>query len=426
MALTNEVLKAMFWHKLKTSVAIAAALVGLLLAGGGLAIHLRADAGAKAPPVAADEKARTSKRETAVAPQDAGPGLRAVAVSQPVRRHVAPYQEFTGTLVARQTVEVRARVSGGLENVTFKPGSEVQKGDLLFEIDPTVYRLAFDKARAELAAAEARRKHGESEVKRARQLMNNNAIGQEDFDKIVADAATTEAAAKSAQVDVDRARLNLDATKVTAPIAGQIGRPQVDLGNLVHGEGEHPTLLATITALNPIRLSFEIDQNSFLRYRRLLRQGEVIGSGSSLTINVSSGEEHVSREGRLEDVDVQVSPRGTVGVRGVFPNADKVLLPGMFVGVRMPFGKARPVLQVPTDALLEKDDHAYVLVVNDRDVLEKRTVKKGQGDEDLTVIEEGLGAGDWVVVEGLSGLRAGDQVIPRRTPIKQDPPSTKK
>jgi RND family efflux transporter MFP subunit len=316
-----------------------------------------------------------------------------------------------------QVVEVKARVSGELLKLHFKAGAAVKKGDLLFEIDGRPMQADLDRAQASLRLAEVKKKLADADLKRAQRLVaaGGGVISKEDIDKAAADAAVAEAASHVAQADVERAKLMLDFTKVTAPISGRIGEPQVTPGNQVAGTPGRATVLATIKTLDPIGVAFDVDERSFLRYQRLVREHKVKGEGSALFVRLA-GEEGPPHEGKLKGFSDHVNPTtGTVQVRGFLPNPDQGLLPGMFVRVRMPFGKPRAVLEVPEDAIFPAQDKPYALVVNGRHDLEKRELVIGPtAEHDMRVIEKGLSPEDWVVVSNGARLRAGDHVKPER------------
>ena len=183
-------------------------------------------------------------------------------------------------------------------------------------------------------------------------------------------------------------------------------------------------LLTTVASLDPIGMTFNMSENSFLDYQRLLRDKQVKGAGSPLRMQLASEKNGFSHEGTLESFDDRVNPQtGTVRVRGSFPNPGRLLLPGMFVRVRMTFGPSRAVLEIPDAAILSDQGMKYVLVVNDRNVAERRAVTLGQFDKDMRIIEKGLSAEDWVVIAGLVGVQPGDTVEPRRKapPAHSDP-----
>jgi RND family efflux transporter MFP subunit len=416
IALTEEVLRAMFLHKLKTGTVLLMASIGILLAAGGLAVGLHADAGPDGNPPnpgkASDAQAAGGEEQARDKPVAKIP--HPVTVSRPVRREAAPYQDFPGRLEADRAAEVRPAVSGFMQNVCFKAGAEVQKGDVLFELDSRVAQLALDKAEAQLALAVAKKKQSDADVDRVRKLKAGNSASIEDFDNAMERAATAGAALKTASIEVDRAKLELDATKVRAPMSGRVGRSLVEPGTLVFRGQDQATLLTTVTSLDPISLSFNMDERSFLDYQRLLREKQVKGVGSSLRMGLA-GENGFPREGTLEGFEDRFSPQsGTLRVRGSFPNPDRSLLPGMYTRVRMTLGPPRAVLEIPAGAILSDQGMKYVLVVNDRNVAERREVTLGPAEKDMRIIEKGLRAEDRVIIGGLRGVNPGDPVEPRK------------
>jgi multidrug efflux system membrane fusion protein len=415
-ALTEEVLRAMFLHKLKTGIVILIALVGLLLAGGGLAVGPRANDGPEAePPKTGD----IPKAQAAAGAKDAE-APRTVSVSRPVRREAAPYQVYTGRLEARRSVEVRPEVSGIVLKVCFKAGDEVKQGDMLFELDSRAAQLNVDKTKAQLALVEAKKKQSDIERKNANKLREQNVISSDEFDIKSSQVAAAEAAVKLAQIELDRARLELEATKVRAPMSGRVGRSLVEEGTRVFHGQDRATLLTTVTSLDPIGLTFNMDERSYLRYQRLLRENKVKGAGSSLRIQLSDAKDF-PHEGALESFEDQFNPNnGTMRIRGSIPNPGRLLLPGMSVLVRMTVGPPRAVLEVPDEAILSDQGKSYVLVVNDGNVVQRREVSVGQADNGMRIIEKGLRAEDWVVITGLTDIHPGDSVKPRRQAMPVD------
>jgi RND family efflux transporter MFP subunit len=311
-------------------------------------------------------------------------------------------------------VEVRPAVSGFILKVYFQAGDTVKQGDLLFELDSRQARLAVDKAQAGLVMAQAKKKRADADLKRVNRLQVARTASPEEVDKITEEAAIAEAAVKTAEVEVTRARLELDSTRVTAPMSGIIGRPLVEPGTLVFRGQDRATLLTTVTSLDPIRLSFDMDERSFLHYRRLLRDAKVKGVGSALRMGLA-GEDGLPHEGTLTGFDNHVSPQtGTVSVRGSFPNRDHLLLPGMYARVRMTLGPPRAVLEIPEEAILTDQGKKYVLIVGKDNTAERRTITLGPVDDGMRIVEKGLAAEDWVVVGGLAGVRPGDSIEPRK------------
>jgi RND family efflux transporter MFP subunit len=331
-----------------------------------------------------------------------------VRVSLPVARQVADVADFTGRADAAARVELRARVSGYLVKVLFKDGADVKEGDVLFDIDPRPYQAELDKAEARLTLSVSRLKRAEADLKRAKALLANRAISQEEFDRFAADRDEAEAAVGGARADREAARLTLGFTKVTAPIAGRIGRRLLDAGNVVKADD---TALATLVTQDPLYACFDIDEATLVRVRKAVQEGKL--KGAVLVTVGLAGEEGFPHQGLVDFVDNHVDPAtGTVHARVVLPNADGLLSPGMFARVRLPVGGPYPSLLVPQAAVASDQGRKYVYVVNGQDVVESRTVTLGPREGELVAVKEGLKAGDRVVVGGLHGLRPGMAVRP--------------
>jgi RND family efflux transporter MFP subunit len=422
-ALTEEVLRAMFLHKLKTGIVILIAFVGIFLASGGLARGLRANAGPGAePPTTGDvSKAQAADRVEQTGDKTAAEAPRAVTVTCPVRREAAPYEDYAGRLEALRTVEVRPAVGGFVERVCFKAGAEVKKGDVLFFLDSRVFQLALEKAKADLSGVAAKKTKSDADLRRAQSLGNN--ITREEVDKLTEFAAMAEAALKTARVEVERAVIDLKSTEITAPMSGRVGRPLVEPGTLVFRGQDRATVLTTVTSFDPIGLIFDMDERSFSRYQRLVRENKIQGVGRSLRMQLTD-EKGFPHEGTLESFEDRVSPQtGTMRVRGSFPNPGQLLLPGMFARVRITFGKPRTVLEVPEEAILSDQGKKYVLVVGEGNFVQRREVTPGQADNGMRIIEKGLRADDWVVITDLADIHPGDSVEPRKKamPKRSDP-----
>jgi RND family efflux transporter MFP subunit len=424
-ALTEEVLRAMFLNKLKTGMVVLIAFLGILLAGGGLIGSWRATAGpepqAEPPGIAEAPKAPpATKQDTAKDKPAAGAGL-AVTYIRPKRIQFTPSAEFTGLLDARRSVEVRPAVGGFVQKVNFKAGDDVKKGDVLFELDPKAFQLALEKAEIELEAAVAKKKVSDAALERTRQRLAAQRATAEEFDKATEGVTTAEAAVKAARLEVARCRLEFEATKVTAPMAGQVGRPLVDPGTLVFRGQDRATLLTTVTSRDPIGLTFAMDQTSFLNYQRLLREHKVEGPGGRLHMAVGD-DEGFPREGTIESFEDRVNPaEGTVHVRGSFPNPDRLLLPGMFARARVTLGAPRQGLEIPGGAIYVEQGKQYVIVINDRNVTELRTVTVGREENGMRLIEKGLGEKDRVVIGVVRGGPAGVLVDPQEKKAEPKP-----
>lgn len=341
---------------------------------------------------------------------------QSVTVSYPLVREVTEYADFTGRTAAVDSVELRARVWGYLDKVNFKEGALVEKGDVLFEIDPLIYKAALKQAEGNLAALQARVARLESDFARAQQLVSTKAISHEDYDKIVGDRGEALASRAALQAALERAKIDLGYTKVLAPISGRVSRYVVTVGNIVQsGDQGGGTLLTTIVSVDPMYAYFDVDEHTALRVRKLVREGKSDSpreGGFPVSLGLAN-EEGYPHEGTINFVDNQVSPRtGTIRLRGVFPNKDQVLLPGLFARVRTPVGRPHQALLVSERALDTDQGQKVVYVVNEQKVVVTRPVRLGSMHDGLRAIDEGLTSGDRIVVTGLQQVRPGTTVEP--------------
>jgi RND family efflux transporter MFP subunit len=360
-----------------------------------------------------------------------------VTVSYPLERDVTDYSDFTGRTAAVETVRVRARVWGYLQKINFRDGAEVTKDDVLFEIDARAYQADFDRAAANLAQSQAHRDRMQSDYERARRLLAQHAIGQEEYDKIVGDRSESEAAVRLADAGLAAARLNLDFTKVRAPVSGRISRTLVTQGNLVQSGETGGTTLTNIVSVDPMYVYFDVDDLTFLQVNRLIHQGTLPTSGDTrppLLLGLAT-EQGYPRQGVIDFVDNQVDPgTGTLKMRGLFRNPDRVLTPGLFARVRVPLGGSRRALLVTDRAIDTDQGQKVVYVANADDVIEKRDVRLGRLHDGLREIEAGLQPGERVVVDGIQRVRGGIKVdaklvdlpvSPGARPVVTTPPPVK-
>ncbi len=283
----------------------------------------------------------------------------------------------------------------------------VKKGDPLFHIDPRPFQAALDQAKGQVAQLEARLARAEADVARDERLLPKGAASQKDLDTAIADRGEARAGLQSARAAVDQAALNLEFTRVTAPIGGRISRYLITEGNLVT---MNTTLLTTIVSIDPMYAYFEVDERTVLRVRELIRAGKA-QSASDVTIPVLLGlanEAGYPHRGTINFVDNQVNPQtGTLRVRGVFPNQDESLSPGLFARVWVPVGEPRPALLV-TDRAIDTDQGQKILyVVNGKSEVVSRPIRVGALHDGLRVIEDGLKPGEGVIVNGLQQVRPG-------------------
>jgi RND family efflux transporter MFP subunit len=340
-----------------------------------------------------------------------------VAVAQPVTEEVTDYMEFTGTTRALDSVDLRARVSGYLQSIEFEDGAYVEKGQLLFVIEPEWYEVALASEKAKLRKAQAALKLAEAEVERTRPLVKRGALAGAELDVKVADRDSASAEVATAEAAVDQAELNLRYTRITAPISGRIGRHMVDVGNLVQMQ---TTMLTTIESIEPIHVYFNVSESEVLQFVEHGASSEAKSDQAPLFVGFSEAG-GFPFEGRLDYTELGVDPEtGTQQRRGVFPNKDRSLLPGLFVRVRIPLGKPAPQLLVNERAIGADQRGQYVLVVNDKNLVERRPIVLGSAHNGNRVVKKGLSAGEWIVVNGLQRARPGAPVNPQKTQLKAE------
>ncbi|MGB7931928.1 MAG: efflux RND transporter periplasmic adaptor subunit [Gammaproteobacteria bacterium] len=334
-----------------------------------------------------------------------------VKVARPVVRPVTDYLELTGSASAVASVNLVARVPGYLQSVNFRDGSIVNQGDLLFVIEPETYEADVKLAKATLAQQQAQLTRNSAEYDRQLRLVKQSASSQANLEKWLADRNSAAAAVDQARANLDIAKINLGYTKVTAPFTGRIGRHLVDTGNLVGTPS--PTTLATIEQIEPIDVYFNVDEPDVLRIHAMIRRRGP-GPADLGRVPVYAGlqtEKGYPHEGRLDFIDTGLDPStGTLQVRAVFPNSDHMLLPGVFVRVRVPVEQNKQALLVSNRALGVDQTGSYLLVVNADDVVEQRVVETGALVDGLRVISKGLTKSDRVVVEGLQRATPGTKV----------------
>jgi len=355
-----------------------------------------------------------------------------VTVSHPIQRPVTRFLEYTGTTEPFLSIDLRARVAGFLEQVNFKPGAAVSKGDLLFVIDRRTYQAAVNRAQSQVLADEAAYKAAESDAMIAEQLATQHAGSEIDRINKVGRRDTAKAASAASQAALESARLDLEFCEVHAPIDGRITKNLLDVGNFV-GAASPPTLLATLVSARPLYVSVDAMESDVLLVRRArlantphAEPGQ-IAPGEWRPVDLAtadSGEFNV--HGRVDYVDPALNPQtGTLRVRCRFENENEVLLPGLFVRLHILL-ESSDALLAPDIALLSDQSGRYALVVDDKDVVEVRHVKIGALDGTMRVVLAGLSVSDRVVVNGLQRARPGAKVhaILKEVPAS-DPPAPK-
>jgi RND family efflux transporter MFP subunit len=345
------------------------------------------------------------------------PAPLAVTVSHPVERDVTDYADFTARTEAVDSVQVRAHVWGYLDKVNFKEGALVEKGDVLFELDPRPYQALLNQAKAKVAQDEAQLTYDEAEYQRNVNLVRTGAVSRSDLDKSAAARGVDRANIDADKAAVVSRQLDLDYTKVVAPVSGRVSRYVVTVGNLIQsGDQGGGTLLTTIVSVDPMYAYFDVDEYTVLRVRRLIREGKARSARDSeipVWLCLASDEDFPYK-GTINFVDNQVNPKtGTLRLRGVFPNKDGVLSPGYFARVRVPIGFAHPALLVCDRAIDSDQGQKIVYVVNDKNEVVSRPVRLGALHDGLREITDGLKRGERVIVNGLQQVRPGITVAPK-------------
>lgn len=364
-------------------------------------------------------------REPAAPP----PPMSSVTVSLPVQREVTGLDSFTGRFEAADTVEVRARVGGYVEKIAFRDGAVVQKGDLLFIIDPRPYQAAVAQAEGRLAEAKSQQQRADVEMTRADKLVSTGAIATTVHDQRLQEQQAALAAVKTAAASLARAKLDLEFTEVRAPMSGRISRKLVSQGNLITGGDAGATLLTIIVSVDPIDVYFDIDEASYLRYGRLAADGKRPSAdnlGSEVLIALP-GETTPSRKGTLEFIDNRLDrSTGTLRGRARVANADHALNPGQFGRVQV-VGEPQHKALLVQDAAITTDATRRVLnVVDSNNVVVVRPVQLGQQFGKLREITNGIQAGDRVIVSGLQRVAAGEKVTVQLLPMEASGPGAPK
>lgn len=354
------------------------------------------------------------------------PPVPKVDVAVPVQKSVTRYLEATGNTAPINTVDLVARVQGVLQEINYKDGTLVKAGTPLFVIEPETYQLKLQQAQAAEAGAQASLKQAEADFKRQSDLLGKQFVSQATFDQSSSNRDNAQANAQQAEVNTKIAAVNFGYTKVTAPFDGIVSAHLVSVGELVGVAS--PTQLATIVQLDPIYVNFNVSEQDVLRIRAFalkkgLTRSDLENTPIEVGLQTETGYPHA---GKLDYAAPTVnSSTGTLGVRGKLPNADRVLLPGLFVRVRVPLDEMPGSLLVPDVALGSDQGGRYLLVVNKDNVVEQRKVGVGPVDGELRVIENGLAPEDRVVVAGLLRAIPGQKVDPNLLKVAQSDAATK-
>lgn len=348
-----------------------------------------------------------------------------VDVAMPVQRPVTRYVEATGNTAPIKSVDLVARVQGFLQSQDYQDGTFVKQGTQLFTIEPETYKLKLDQAQAAEAGAQASLKQAEADFRRQSELVQRQAVSQATLDTSTSTRDNAQANLQQAQANTRIAEVNYGYTKVSAPFDGIVSAHMVSIGELVGVSS--PTQLATIVAMDPIYVNFTVNEQDVLRIRaEAARRGLTAADLKQFPIEIGlQTETGYPHEGHLDYVAPTLnSSTGTLAVRGLVPNDKRVLLPGYFVRVRVPFTQEKDALLVPDTALGSDQGGRYLLVVGADNIVEQRKVQIGPVDNGLRVIEGGLKPDDRVVIAGLLRVIPGQKIDPQVT--KMDQPQASK
>lgn len=354
--------------------------------------------------------------------QQPAPAAIPVSVAKPLAKRITRWDEYSGRFAAVNTVEVRARVSGFIDKISFHDGQLVKEGDLLFTLDQRPFRLAVDSAKAEVARTKATVDFASTDLQRAEPLVRSGAISDQVFDQRRSSLSQNQAQLQAAQVAVRNAELNLEWSEVRAPISGRISNRKVDVGNLVAGgEAASTTLLSTIVSQDPIYFQFDISETDALRYLRLGGGGAKAARDAKNPVRIKlADEDKFTHEGTMDFLDNQLSTRsGTLRGRAILPNPDDLFQPGLFARLQL-WGGEYDALLIPDDAVVSDQASKIVFVVGPDNLVKQVPVKLGAIDNGLRVVEKGLSPDDLVIVNGIAnpGVRAGVKVAPKQTQIQ--------
>ncbi len=363
---------------------------------------------------AADNKAAANGAK----PGAAAPPPPIVKVSLPIVKELSESREYTGHLEPVEAVEVRARIRGVLEKIHFEEGAEVEKGALLYEIDPSEYQAVVEEKASEIGRLEHQEKLAESEAQRSTELFEKTATSREAWESKQTALQVAKSELKKANASLRQAEINLGYTKIYAPISGRVGRRLVTQGNLV-GHSE-PTVLTTIVKMDPIYVHFEIPERDLLRFAQVSEEQKekwsLMDAPFAIGLESEKGFPHPGvinfRDNRVE------SDTGTVLLRGTLPNPNRYLVPGLFARIRIPVGVPTSRILIPQTALAAEQRGRYVLVVGEGNKVEQRliTIDRNVEEKGYMAVSEGIQPTDRIIVSGLQRARPGIPVTPEMVP----------
>ena len=344
------------------------------------------------------------------------PALPNVTVAPVEQKEIVERDEFTGRIEPVESVEIRPRVSGYIQEVKFQSGQLVKKGDLLFQIDPRWHQAAFEQRQAEFEQAKAHFENARREADRTPQLLTNNAISQEESDARQSRYQEAKSAMLAAQAALDSAKLDLEYTQVRAPIDGRVSRALLTEGNYVCGIAGAATVLTTLVSVDPVYVYADMDENSLLRFNALARAKKLEADGNGkIPVELQlADEQDFSHQGYIESFDNRLNAdTGSILLRAVFPNSDGRIVPGLFARLRVPLSERHLALLVEERAIGTDQAQKFVLTLTTSNTVAYRQVQLGPVIGDRRVVRSGLQRNEEIVVNGLQRVRPGMPVAPQ-------------
>lgn len=332
-----------------------------------------------------------------------------VIVSTLAESIIQPHYEYIGRTEATEDVSLRSQVGGTLLKRHFNGGDDIKKGELLFEIDAAPFATEVTQAKASLTHAKSAHEIAKNRWQRGKKLSKTGAMSEMDIDELTAQMNQTEADVALKAAALENAELNLSYTKIMAPIDGRISRSQVSIGDLITAKDIE---LATLVQLDPIWVNFQISEKEITKTRKDISGNSYAVELENLKVTIQLSEnENYKHLGKLDFIDNRVDQStGTLAIRAIFPNTEKLLLPGQYTNLTITSSNSRNAILIPQSAVQEEQQGRFVLVVNDKSIVEKRMVQLGAREDIRWAVESGLKVGDKIIVEGLQKVRMGLEV----------------